>query len=181
MNYEPTTDSLKLYLCSMKTSLQELAWKSKKSYFQWIPNEAWTHWGNYKMAIISHVIFSISFLLLFNRNYCILIKISLKFVPKGWIDPSHCKSHNASDKYPTIYHFITEMCTYVYISVTKCCIVGYGTDALWDLWDWSIDNKAALVKIMACCWTDYIPVTISHCLKQWWTNLLSQLGHHWFR
>ena len=26
----------------------------------------------------------------------------------------------------------------VHISVTKSCIVGYCSDALWDLWDWSI-------------------------------------------
>ena len=36
----------------------------------------------------------------------------------GSIDPSH-KSHNASDKYPTMHHFVTEMCTHVHISVTK--------------------------------------------------------------
>ena len=33
-------------------------------------------------------------------------------------------SHNASDKYPTMHHFVTEMCTGVHISVTKWCIVG---------------------------------------------------------
>ena len=43
------------------------------------------------------------------------------------IDPSH-KSHNASDKYPIMHHFVTEMCTFV----TKWCIVGYGAGALWD-------------------------------------------------
>ena len=49
------------------------------------------------------------------------------------IDPSH-KSHNALDIYPTMYHFVTEMCTIVCIFVTKWCTVGYGTGALWDLW-----------------------------------------------
>ena len=53
------------------------------------------------------------------------------------IDHSH-KSHNASVLYPTMHHFVTEMCTYVHISVTKWCIVGYLSDALWDLWDRSI-------------------------------------------
>ena len=52
-------------------------------------------------------------------------------------DPFH-KPHNALDKYPTMYHFVTEMCTYVHISVTKWCIVGYGTGALWDLCSRSI-------------------------------------------
>ena len=40
-------------------------------------------------------------------------------------------------------HFCYKMmhcgiCTYVHISVTKWCIVGYDTGALWDLWYWSI-------------------------------------------
>ena len=29
------------------------------------------------------------------------------------IDPSHKKSHNASDKLPTMHHFVTEMCTFL--------------------------------------------------------------------
>ena len=49
--------------------------------------------------------------------------------------PSH-ESHNTLDKYPIMHHFLTEMCTHVHISVTKWCIVRYGTGALWDLWDW---------------------------------------------
>ena len=40
------------------------------------------------------------------------------------IDQSH-KSFNASDKYPTMHHFVTE--TFVHIVVTKWCIVGYRT------------------------------------------------------
>ena len=36
--------------------------------------------------------------------------------------------------YPTMQHFITEMCTFMHISVTKWCSVGYLYDALWDLW-----------------------------------------------
>ena len=37
-----------------------------------------------------------------------------------------------------MHHFVTEMCTYVHISVSKCCIAGYGTDALWHLYHGSI-------------------------------------------
>ena len=37
-----------------------------------------------------------------------------------------------------MHRFVTEMCTFVHISVTKWCIVGYLSDALWDLWDGSI-------------------------------------------
>ena len=32
-----------------------------------------------------------------------------------------------------MHRFVTEMCTHVHISVTKWCIVGYGTGASWDL------------------------------------------------
>ena len=46
-------------------------------------------------------------------------------------EPSH-KSHTAFDQYTTMHHFLTEMCTQVHISVTKQCIVGYWTGALWD-------------------------------------------------
>ena len=57
------------------------------------------------------------------------------------IDPSH-KSHNTPVPYHIMQHLVTEMCTYVHISVTKWCIVGYLSDALWDLWDGSIDSIA---------------------------------------
>ena len=43
--------------------------------------------------------------------------------------------HNAS--------FVTEMCTHGHISVTKWCIVGYGANALWDLYNNSIDATTA--------------------------------------
>ena len=55
------------------------------------------------------------------------------------IDPTY-KSHNAYVPYPTMPHFVTEMCTFVQISVTKWYIVGYLSDALWDLWDGSITS-----------------------------------------
>ena len=60
------------------------------------------------------------------------------------IEPSH-KSHNSSDKYPTMHCFVTEMGVYVHISVTKWCIVGYGTSVLWDMWDRS--NRLEILKI----------------------------------
>ena len=70
------------------------------------------------------------------------------------IDPSH-KSHNASHKYPIMHHFVTEMCTHVHISVTKCCIVGYDTDAFWDLWNGSINRSAADVFFEHVSWQTY--------------------------
>ena len=50
-------------------------------------------------------------------------------------------SHNAP--------FITEMCTCVHISVTKWCIVGYGTGALWDLWNGFITYSHAQDNVVA--------------------------------
>ena len=55
-----------------------------------------------------------------------------------WIDLLR-SSQNARVPYPTMQHFVTEICTCVHISVTKCCIVGYLSDALWDICDWSIE------------------------------------------
>ena len=59
--------------------------------------------------------------------------------------PFHCfiidllhKSHNAPVPYPTMHHFVTEICTCVQISVAKWCIVGNLSNALWDSWDGSI-------------------------------------------
>ena len=69
---------------------------------------------------------------------------SLRGIP---IDQLH-KPRNVPVPYPTMHHFVTEMCTHVHISVTKWCIVGYLSDALWELWggsiwivvQWKIDN-----------------------------------------
>ena len=41
------------------------------------------------------------------------------------------KSHNKLDKYSTMDHFVTEICTCVQISGTKWGIVGYLSNALW--------------------------------------------------
>ena len=54
---------------------------------------------------------------------------NIRFVvhDKRWM----IKSRNAPVPYPTMNHFVTEMCTGVHISVTKWCIVGYLSDAWW--------------------------------------------------
>ena len=44
------------------------------------------------------------------------------YIAKHWIGPIH-KSHNAPVPYLTMHHFVTELCTFVHISVTKWCIV----------------------------------------------------------
>ena len=51
------------------------------------------------------------------------------------IDLIH-KSHNAPVPYPTLHHS-EQKCTHF---CSEWCIVGYGTSAFWDLWDWSNDG-----------------------------------------
>ena len=48
------------------------------------------------------------------------------------INPSK-ECHNASDRYPIMYHLVTETWTCVHVSVTQWCIVGYGRDALCEM------------------------------------------------
>ena len=69
---------------------------------------------------------------------------------------SYPKHHNAPDKYPTMHHFVTEMCTHVHISVTKRCIVGYGTGTPWEFLD-----------LIYCVERLDIISTLSHCTQHW--------------
>ena len=62
------------------------------------------------------------------------------------------KSHNASEKYPTMHHFVTEMRTCVPTAVTRCRIVGYKTDALWDLWDGSTVSGRGVMFLWRQFW-----------------------------
>ena len=50
-------------------------------------------------------------------------------------------SHNAPVTCPTMHHFGTQMCTCVHISVTIWCIVGYLSNALWEVWVGSIGSR----------------------------------------
>ena len=47
-----------------------------------------------------------------------------------------------------MHHFVTQMCTNVHISVTKWCIVGYGTGALWDLCNRSVGPNGTNISEM---------------------------------
>ena len=58
------------------------------------------------------------------------------------------KSRIAPVPYPTVHHIVTEMCTYMHISVTECCIVGYVSNALWALWDGSVERSKYTKNIM---------------------------------
>ena len=64
----------------------------------------------------------------------VYLPISFRFASQDMLP----KSHNAPVPYPTMHHFVTEMCTYVHISVTKWCIVGCLSKGLWDFLDGSL-------------------------------------------
>ena len=64
------------------------------------------------------------------------------------IDLIH-KIHNAPVPYPTIYHS-EQKCSYF---CSEWRIVGYGTGALWHLWDWSIYVKFGTLRLVLFqCW-----------------------------
>ena len=53
--------------------------------------------------------------------------------------------HNAPVQHPIMHHFVTEVSTCVHISATKWGIVGYLSNALWNLWDVSIAPISLMV------------------------------------
>ena len=88
------------------------------------------------------------------------------------IDLLH-KSHNASVSYPTMHHLVTEMCTYVHISVTKWCIVGYETDAFWDLRDGCTDLAILEYSDFSTRWLN---IHMRNCFKD--TLYVLVLSYH---
>ena len=69
-----------------------------------------------------------------------------------------------------MHHFVTEMCAHGHISVTKWCMVGYGTGALWDLCNMPI---AELIEYLV----EYSLVTIVLSL-QWRHNERHGVSNH---
>ena len=65
-------------------------------------------------------------------------------------DPSH-KSHNASDKCPTIHHFVTEMCIHIHFCYK---MVHHG------IWEWCIVEFEQQVSISP---NSVIAVSVSLC------------------
>ena len=73
------------------------------------------------------------------------------------------------------YRFVTDLCTCVHISVTKWCIVGYLSNALWDLldlWDlWWVYSLNA-EKADMCLWTR---VSLVQLMDQTFQNKPSEI------
>ena len=93
------------------------------------------------------------------------------------IDPTH-KPHSAPVSYPTMHHFVTEMCTHVHISVTKWCIVGYGTGVLWDLCYRSV--TWTFVTMVLCGIVCEIRSLLTHWLLGNFNSILEKWLWSWF-
>ena len=79
--------------------------------------------------------------------------------------------HNALDRYPTMHHFATEMCTHKHNSFTEWCIVAYGTGTLWGLCNRSIDNHAIVPVLEEKLWRMWVKSISSERHNQnqiWW-------------
>ena len=86
-------------------------------------------------AAVAHVVLQMSF----------VVTLSIFHYNTIHIDPPN-NSHNALDKYSTMHHFVTEM----HISVTKWCIVGYGTGTFRGLCNWSIGIPHRELRCKCC-------------------------------
>ena len=58
--------------------------------------------------------------------------------------------------------FCNRMCTYVHISVTKWCIVGYLSDAMWDVWDGSIDDQMRKITVTCILVVLHLNICVAH-------------------
>ena len=102
---------------------------------------SYAHWKENKMFLVLKLSFALTVIFVFGRYVpCDIVAIDLFH-----------KTHNAPVPYPTAHHFVTEMCTCVHISVTKCCVVGYWYNVSWDLWDGSVLVK----EVMSQHWGRY--------------------------
>ena len=94
----------------------------------------------------------------------------LDFLCNVSINPFH-KSQNAPIPYTTMHHFVTEMRTYVHISVTEWCIMGYLSDALWDLWDGFLHDLSHELCCIAMCWASLCVVRHNGSGPIWYSAL----------
>ena len=60
---------------------------------------------------------------------------AFRWLHSVWVMGLIHKSHSAPVPYPTMHHS-EQKCAHF---CSDWCILGYGTGALWDLWDWSIE------------------------------------------
>ena len=106
---------------------------------QWVKmiicSQHWTYWWTSTATCLDICRHMDDQVWIHSDNY----RTSTPMVKMLTIDLLH-KSHNTPVLDPTMHHFVTEMCTCVHISVTKWCIVGYLSNALWGLWDGTINT-----------------------------------------
>ena len=150
----------KQMLCKHLEALRKLSTFCKRYLFAML---------NYqKKIIIIRIIFS--------WKIVILVDISLKFCSffglfspmllpgPQWFNRPVALIPQCTSPILSTHRFVADMCTCVHISVTKWCIVGYLSNALWDLWDWSIHWT---LKRPICLWTRASLVQLIDCDVVW--------------
>ena len=75
-------------------------------------------------------VFIVSLIVVPRAPYTVLIFMLVCHL--RWMDHYH-KYCNVAVPYPTLYHFATDICTYVHISIKKLCNVGHLSNTLWEL------------------------------------------------
>ena len=86
------------------------------------------------------------------------------------IDLLH-KSQNASVQYPKVHHFVTEMCTNVYISVTDWCIVGCLSNELMGFVRWNYSFAPGLWFRFILFGTNRFNFTEQNMFKICWNHI----------
>ena len=90
---------------------------------------------------------------------------------KGAPNRTVAQTLQCTNPIPHNAYFATEMCTHVHISFTNWCIVGYLSDALCDLWYWTIIGMYRNCKlfymttvVLVGCWK-YLVVSVTYNLN----------------
>ena len=104
------------------------------------------------------------------------------FGTKQWVEMQQNVDHRLISQIPECicaishYALFYNRNVHVHISATKCCIVGYGTDAFWDFWDGLLLFFWVMILVML------IAIPRQCGLIQRWPNLgtvVPTLGQRW--
>ena len=77
------------------------------------------------------------------------------------------KSHNASDKYSTMHHFVTEMGTHEHIAVTKMCIVVYVDQYIYTIKINLVEKALQLKMVITFMCQSCSRISLAICCFNW--------------
>ena len=143
-------------------------------YHLWDTGENWPQYKRYNAATSMLAINSALELCYWSRKTTLRSSYPLKIAKHHGIDLIH-KSRNAPLPYPTMHH-PEQKCAHF---CSEWYIVGWGTGALWDLWDWSISvyfvDQISYITVLYWKWMgpENEFVSLLNCLYT-----LAHTGHH---